>query len=46
MGFKVIDEKGIIAYYCYVVLVFGFKVAVQVLCRVLKPVMYSTRLAC
>jgi hypothetical protein len=27
MGFKVIDEKGIITYYCYVVLVFGFKVA-------------------
>jgi hypothetical protein len=27
MGFKVIDEKGIITYHCYVVLVFGFKVA-------------------
>jgi hypothetical protein len=38
MGFKVIDKKGIITYYCYVVLVFGFKVAAQVLGRVLKPV--------
>jgi hypothetical protein len=39
MGFKVIDERGIIKYYCYVVLVFGFKVAAQILGRVLKPVM-------
>jgi hypothetical protein len=38
MGFKVLDEKGITRYYCYVVLVFGFKIAAQVLGRVLKPV--------
>jgi hypothetical protein len=38
MGFKVTDEEGTITYYCYVVLVFGFKVAAQVLGRVLKPV--------
>jgi hypothetical protein len=38
MGFKVGDEEGTITYYCYVVLVFGFKVAAQVLGRVLKPV--------
>jgi hypothetical protein len=38
MGFKVADEEGTIMYYCYVVLVFGFKVAAQVLGRVLKPV--------
>jgi hypothetical protein len=39
MGFKIIDEEGIIRYYCYVVLVFGFKVAAQILGRVLKSVM-------
>jgi hypothetical protein len=39
MGFKVVDKGGIAKYYCYVVLVFGFKVAAQVLGRVLKPVM-------
>jgi hypothetical protein len=39
MGFKVIDEEGIIKYYCYVILVFGFKVAAQILGRVLKAVM-------
>jgi hypothetical protein len=30
MGFKVADEEGTIKYYCYVVLVFDFKVAAQV----------------
>jgi hypothetical protein len=39
MGFKVVDKEGIAKYYCYVVLVFGLKVAAQVLGRVLKPVM-------
>jgi hypothetical protein len=39
MGFKVVDIGGIARYYCYVVLVFGFKIAAQVLGRVLKPVM-------
>jgi hypothetical protein len=38
MGFKVVDKGGIAMYYCYVVLVFGFKIAAQVLGRVLKPV--------
>jgi hypothetical protein len=38
MGFKVIDEEGTVTYYCYLVLVFSFKVAAQVLGRVLKPV--------
>jgi hypothetical protein len=38
MGFKVVDKKGITRYYCYVVLVFEFKIAAQVLGRVLKPV--------
>jgi hypothetical protein len=38
MGFKVTDEEGAVTYYCYVVLVFGLKVAAQVLGRVLKPV--------
>jgi hypothetical protein len=38
MGFKVTDKEGAVRYYCYVVLVFGFKVAAQVLGRVLKPV--------
>jgi hypothetical protein len=38
MGFKVTDEEGTITFYCYVVLVFGLKVAAQVLGRVLKPV--------
>jgi hypothetical protein len=38
MGFKVVDKGGITRYYCYVVLVFGFKIAAQVLGRVLKPV--------
>jgi hypothetical protein len=38
MGFKVTDKDGVVTYYCYVVLVFGFKVAAQVLGRVLKPV--------
>jgi hypothetical protein len=37
MGFQVIDEDGQVSYYCFVVLVFGLKVAAQVLCRVLKP---------
>jgi hypothetical protein len=27
MGFKVTDEEGAVTYYCYVVLVFGFKIA-------------------
>jgi hypothetical protein len=39
MGFKVVDKGGIAKYYCYVVLVFGFKVAAQMLGRVMKPVM-------
>jgi hypothetical protein len=39
MGLKVVDKGGIARYYCYVVLVFGFKIAAQVLGRVLKPVM-------
>jgi hypothetical protein len=38
MGFKVVDEEGTITYYFNVVFVFGFKVAAQVLGRVLKPV--------
>jgi hypothetical protein len=38
MGFKVTDKNGVVTYYCYVFLVFGFKVAAQVLGRVLKPV--------
>jgi hypothetical protein len=38
MGFKVTDQNVVVSYYCYVVLVFGFKVAAQVLGRVLKPV--------
>jgi hypothetical protein len=38
MGFKVTDEEVTITYYCYVVLVFRFKVAAQVLGQVLKPV--------
>jgi hypothetical protein len=38
MGFKVTDKEGAVTYYCYVVLVLGFKVAAQVLGRVLKPV--------
>jgi hypothetical protein len=38
MGFKVVYKGGIARYYCYVVLVFGFKIAAQVLGRVLKPV--------
>jgi hypothetical protein len=38
MGFKVVDKTGITRYYFYVVLVFGFKIAAQVLGRVLKPV--------
>jgi hypothetical protein len=38
MGFKVTDKNGVVTYYCYLVLVFGFKVAAQVLGRVLKPV--------
>jgi hypothetical protein len=38
MGFKVTNQNGVVTYYCYVVLVFGFKDADQVLGRVLKPV--------
>jgi hypothetical protein len=38
MGFKVTDQNGVVLYYCYIVLVFGFKVAAQVLGRVLKRV--------
>jgi hypothetical protein len=38
MGFKVVDKGGITRYYCYIVLVFRFKIAAQVLGRVLKPV--------
>jgi hypothetical protein len=38
MGFMVTYKEGAVTYYCYVVLVFGFKVAPQVLGRVLKPV--------
>jgi hypothetical protein len=37
MGFKVNREDGQVAYYCFIVLVFGLKVASQVLGRVLKP---------
>jgi hypothetical protein len=37
MGFKVVDKGGITRYYYYVVLVFGLKIAAQVLGRVLKP---------
>jgi hypothetical protein len=39
MGFKVTDRNGVVSYYCYVVLVFSFMVAAQVLGRVLKPVL-------
>jgi hypothetical protein len=38
MGFKVTDQNGVVSYYCYIVLVFGFKVAAQVLGRFLKRV--------
>jgi hypothetical protein len=38
MGFKVTDKEGAVTYYCYIVLVFCFKVAAQVLGQVLKPV--------
>jgi hypothetical protein len=38
MGFKVTDQNGVVSYYCYIVLVFGLKVAAQVLGRVLKRV--------
>jgi hypothetical protein len=38
MGLKVVDTEGVTRYYVYVVLVFRFKSAAQVLGRVLKPV--------
>jgi hypothetical protein len=37
-GFKVVDKKGITRYYYYIVLVFGFIIAAQVLGCVIKPV--------
>jgi hypothetical protein len=38
MGFQVKQLYGVVKYYCFVVLVFGLKVAAQVLGRVMKPV--------
>jgi hypothetical protein len=38
MGFKITDKNGVVIYYCFVVLVFGLKVAAQALGRVLKSV--------
>jgi hypothetical protein len=43
MGFKVMNEDGTYKFYVYVVLVFGLKVAAQVLGRLLKPVMSYLR---
>jgi hypothetical protein len=38
LGFQVLGRDGVVLYYCFVVLVFGLKIAAQVLGRVMKPV--------
>jgi hypothetical protein len=38
LGFQVLGRDGVVRYYCFVVLVFGLKIAAQVLGRVMKLV--------